>query len=77
MLTCMCSVPVLFLSCVSSARISTYKEVQFHGPIEFARDIEAIVVHRRHQDDKAMMKLVQEFANNNKCNIIMMEEDGR
>ena len=49
-------------SCVSSARISTYQEVQFHGPIEFefARDIEAIVVHRRHQGNETRRNVRQQ-----------------
>jgi len=62
--------------CVSSARISSYKEVQYHGPVQFSRDVEAIVVHGRHASDKAMMKLVQQFCEKNKCNMILQEADG-
>ncbi len=64
--------------CVSSARITSYKEVQYHGPLEFARDVEALVVNGRHASDKAMMKMAQEFCTNNNCNLILTEaDDGR
>lgn len=66
---------VLSSSCVSSSRIGSYKEVQFHGPIEFSRDVEAIVVHSRHKTDKAMMAMVEEFRKNNHCNVVFMEPD--
>jgi hypothetical protein len=62
---------------VSSSRISNYKEVQYHGPVEFARDVEAIVVHKRHATDKAMMNMVEQFCKQNHCNMFMMEDDGR
>jgi hypothetical protein len=60
-------------SCVSSSRISSYKEVQFHGSIEFARDIEAIVVNSRHLGDARMMSMVEQFRKNNNCNVVHME----
>lgn len=63
--------------CVSSSRISTYKEVQFHGPIEFARDIESLFVHPRHTKEREIMEMCQEFARNNKCNLVVIEPDGR
>jgi hypothetical protein len=63
--------------CVSSARIASYKEVQYHGSLEFRRDVEALVVNSRHASDKAMMKLCDEFCSNNGINCILMEADGR
>jgi hypothetical protein len=44
-----------------------------HGPVDFAQDIEAVVVHHRHRGDKSMVNMIEQFATKNKCNVIWME----
>jgi len=63
--------------CVSSSRISNYKEVQFHGPIEFSRDVEALVVAPRHKGDARMAEMIEQFATKNHINVIWQEEEDR
>lgn len=41
--------------------IGTYKEIQIHGPIEFAKDIQRLYVNKIEIQDKKFMKLVETF----------------
>ena len=47
---------------VASSCTTTYKEMQVHGPIEFAKDIDRIYVNRNElKTDKKLLDLVYEF----------------
>ena len=47
---------------VSSAVVGTYKEIQIHGPIEFAKDIQRLYVNKIEIQDKKFMKMVEDFS---------------
>jgi hypothetical protein len=53
--------------------IGHYKEVQYHGEVIFARDIEALVVNAAHAKDKAMCEMISQFASQNNIQVIFME----
>ena len=57
-----------------SSVIATYKEVQIHGPVSLTDNVECIVVNQRHRTDKNMNKLLRQFIDINKCNMIWMDE---
>jgi hypothetical protein len=48
---------------VSSAVVATYKEIQIHGPIEFAKDIQRLYVNKIEIKDNKFMKMVENFCN--------------
>jgi hypothetical protein len=47
-----------------------YKEVQIHGPIVLATDIEALCVSHRHRNDARIMDLARRFCAKNKCQLV-------
>ena len=47
-----------------------YLECQYHGEILLERDLEAIVVNRRHKNDKNFNEILIKFANRHKCCVI-------
>ena len=59
--------------CLPVCFVSLLCFMQYHGPVEFGRDVEALVVNWRHASDKAMMRMCEDFCKNNKCNLVMME----
>lgn len=56
-----------------SSVIATYKEVQIHGPVSLAENVDCIVVNQRHRDDKNINQLLEKFISINKCNLIWMD----
>lgn len=47
---------------VASSCTTTYKEMQIHGPVEFAKDIERIYVNKNElKTDKNLLDMVYEF----------------
>jgi hypothetical protein len=59
--------------CVDSASIAHYKEAQIHGPLLLRRDIEALVLNRRHAKDAALRAIAEDFAKKNSCLLVVME----
>ena len=49
----------------SSKVISSYKEIQIHGPIEFIRDIEAIFIDKSEVENDDNLERVLEFIQKN------------
>jgi hypothetical protein len=45
----------------SSSSTSTYKEVQVHGPIDLARDIDSLVLNKKHRGNAEALALAVEF----------------
>lgn len=48
--------------------IGTYKEIQIHGPVEFAKDIERVYVSKaelKMGDAKALLEQVKTFCSKN------------
>ena len=41
---------------------STYKEVQIHGPLEFAKDVERLYVNKIEVKDKKFLDMVYQFS---------------
>lgn len=50
-----------------------YIECQYHGEILLDRDLECIVVNKRHQYDKNINELLQKFGQRHKCGVIWMD----
>jgi hypothetical protein len=50
---------------ISSSVMGTYKEIQIHGPIEFAKDIERIYVNKAELTDPIRLEQVIEFSKKN------------
>jgi hypothetical protein len=46
---------------------------QIHGPLLLRRDIEALVLSRRHATDIALRATADEFAKKNSCLLVVME----
>ena len=53
--------------------LTHYKEVQIHGPLEFARDVEAVYVHPRYFDMPEFVKRFAAFEQKNGCKIHKLE----
>lgn len=53
--------------------IQTYKEVQIHGPVQLNKDVDALVMNKRHKGNNQMEAAAKKFASKNKCNLIWME----
>lgn len=50
-----------------------YLECQYHGEILLERDLEAIVINKRHKNDTKFNKLLIKFANRHKCCVVWMD----
>ncbi len=59
--------------CVDSGRIHKYKELQLHGELQFARDVEYVFINARHKADREMVKLCEQFATQNNINLVWMD----
>jgi hypothetical protein len=49
-----------------------YKEAQFHGEVRFT-DFEAVFVHGRHREDKALCAKIELFCQKHQLNFVFME----
>lgn len=58
----------------SSHNISRYKEVQFHGPLQFNRDFDTLVLNEIYLNDNKIKNLAEEFTKNNNIKLIWMQE---
>ena len=48
---------------VSSGCIGTYKEIQIHGPVEFAKDVERVYVNSNEiKGNKQLLDMVYDFS---------------
>ena len=50
----------------SSTVTTTYKQIQIHGPIEFAKDIQRVYVNKKEVQDKKFLDMVYSFCERNK-----------
>ena len=55
-----------------SRAISTYKELQIHGPLELTKHVEALVVHERYANDTKMLDKADQFCRKANCRLIIM-----
>lgn len=60
---------------MSSSVISAYKEIQIHGPIEFARDIERIYVNKTELAEPKRLEQIIEFSKKNKVEYEIFEPE--
>jgi hypothetical protein len=58
--------------CKDSQRINVYKEVQIHGPVLFNRDVVAIVLNQKYQNNASIVQAAEEFAKINDVNLVWM-----
>ena len=52
-----------------------YTQVQIHGPVCLAENVECIVVNHRHRGDTATEMLLETFVTRNNCNLIWMDHE--
>lgn len=59
--------------CSFESNYGFYFECQYHGELLLERDLEAIVINKRHKNDKQFNELLEKFSNRHKCCVVWMD----